>query len=277
MAKQEQVLLIDPPMELSFVGPFTSQVSSSMRLTNPSDRKVCFKIKTTAPKRYCVKPNSGVIEAKQTVQISVSLQPFEFDPNEKNRHKFMVQSMFAPEGDINQDTLWKDTDPAQLMDSKLKCTFVMPEGSEMNNGSSVGVPSSIGSAPLIKSDSEHLKQGAQPSSPKVGGDIGDVNLKRTVEEIKRLQEEASSLRQENIQLKEESLRLKRLVANKEAEGASPSALRPSSSKAAGGGSPDFSSTLVTASNPAATALSTTYIYAAVVVFVLGLILGRWVL
>ena len=54
------------------------------------------------------------------------------------------------------------------MDSKLKCTFVMPEGSEMNNGSSVGVPSSIGSAPLIKSDSEHLKQGAQPSSPKVG-------------------------------------------------------------------------------------------------------------
>ena len=38
-----------------------------------------------------------------------------------------------------------------------------------------------------------------------------------------------------------------------------------------------SSTLVTASNPAATALSTTYIYAAVVVFVLGLILGRWVL
>ena len=75
---------------------------------------------------------------------------------------------------------------------------------------------------------------------------------------------------------EESLRLKRLVANKEAEGPSPSTLRPSSSKA-GGGSPDFSSTLVTASNPAATALSTTYIYAAVVVFVLGLILGRWVL
>ena len=35
----------------------------------------------------------------------------------------------------------------------------------------------------------------------MGSDIGDSNLKRTVEEIKRLQEEASSLRQENIQLK----------------------------------------------------------------------------
>ena len=35
----------------------------------------------------------------------VSLQPFEFDPTEKNRHKFMVQSMYAPDGEINQDTL----------------------------------------------------------------------------------------------------------------------------------------------------------------------------
>ena len=24
------------------------------------------------------------------------LQPFEYDPNEKNKHKFMVQTMFAP-------------------------------------------------------------------------------------------------------------------------------------------------------------------------------------
>ena len=26
------------------------------------------------------------------------LQPFEFDPNEKNKHKFMVQTMVAPDG-----------------------------------------------------------------------------------------------------------------------------------------------------------------------------------
>lgn len=29
------------------------------------------------------------------------LQPFDFDPNEKNKHKFMVQSMIAPEGPID--------------------------------------------------------------------------------------------------------------------------------------------------------------------------------
>jgi hypothetical protein len=37
--------------------------------------------------------------------FSVSLQPFEYDPLEKNKHKFMVQSMFAPEGEIDQDKL----------------------------------------------------------------------------------------------------------------------------------------------------------------------------
>ena len=56
-----------------------------------------------------MKPNSGVVDPNTEVSIAVSLQPFEFDPNEKNKHKFMVQSMFAPEtGEINQDTLVSD-------------------------------------------------------------------------------------------------------------------------------------------------------------------------
>ena len=70
MAKQDQVLQIEPQHELTFIGPFTTAVSAVMNLKNPSDRKVCFKIKTTAPKRYCVKPNSGVIDPKQTAQVA---------------------------------------------------------------------------------------------------------------------------------------------------------------------------------------------------------------
>ena len=33
------------------------------------------------------------------------LQPFEYDPKEKSKHKFMVQTMFAPEGDADHETL----------------------------------------------------------------------------------------------------------------------------------------------------------------------------
>lgn len=88
-----------------------------MSLKNPTDSKILFKIKTTAPKKYCVRPNCGIIGPKSLIEIAsklnktsccrknieiyflaVCLQPFIFDPNEKNKHKFMVQSLVAPEG-----------------------------------------------------------------------------------------------------------------------------------------------------------------------------------
>lgn len=96
-----------------------------MKLINPTDKKILFKIKTTAPKKYCVRPNCGELEAKGVIEVAskfsfsislifiylthffppVCLQPFIFDPNEKNKHKFMVQSLVAPEGDINIEQL----------------------------------------------------------------------------------------------------------------------------------------------------------------------------
>lgn len=270
MAKQEQVLQIDPQHELTFIGPFTTAVSAVMNLKNPADQKVCFKIKTTAPKRYCVKPNSGVIDPKKTVQVAVSLQPFEYDPQEKNRHKFMVQAMFAPEGDINPDTLWKETDGSQLMDSKLKCVFVMPE----NNNSSAPAAGGV-TANGEKNSSEKCEKWVDsnkvPSkevsySPETTGDSTDKpsdTLKRSVDEIKRLQEEISALRQENLQLKEEALRQKRLASNKERNEPS----RPSQA------SEGFT---VQPMSPDATALSTTYIYAALFVLVIGIIIGKWI-
>ena len=43
-------------------GPFTDTVAASLKLDNPTDRRLCFKVKTTAPKRYCVRPNSGILD-----------------------------------------------------------------------------------------------------------------------------------------------------------------------------------------------------------------------
>ncbi|CAG2183814.1 unnamed protein product, partial [Oppiella nova] len=87
MSKQEQILVLDPKSELHFKvserccgyvltlstrtalvlstrlrprlysctdshimsGPFTDVVTSYLKLTNPCERRVCFKVKTTAP------------------------------------------------------------------------------------------------------------------------------------------------------------------------------------------------------------------------------------
>jgi len=246
-AKMNQILIIEPPNELAFYGPFTSAVTSSMKLKNPSDRKVCFKIKTTAPKKYCVKPNSGVVDPSSEVQIAVSLQPFEYDPLEKNKHKFMVQSMFAPEGEIDQDKLWKEADQMDIMDSKLKCVFMMPN-SETNNSGDIKLEGKMeASRPVL----------AQAALPK-GGDPEQLNA--AVVEIKRMNEAMSQLRQENLLLKEETMRLKRIAAASE---------KPDSSS--------YSSTTVTAVGATGEGISTLYIYAALIILIVGMILGKFFL
>nr|XP_015209178.1 PREDICTED: vesicle-associated membrane protein-associated protein A isoform X1 [Lepisosteus oculatus] len=126
MSKQEQILILDPPNDLKFKGPFTDVVTTNLKLKNPSERKVCFKVKTTAPRRYCVRPNSGVIEPGSSVTVSVMLQPFDYDPNEKSKHKFMVQTIFAPPNVSDLEAVWKDAKPDDLMDSKLRCIFELP-------------------------------------------------------------------------------------------------------------------------------------------------------
>ncbi|XP_013407433.1 vesicle-associated membrane protein/synaptobrevin-binding protein isoform X2 [Lingula anatina] len=194
VAKQEQVLQLDPATELRFKGPFTDVVTSDLNLQNPSDRKVCFKVKTTAPKRYCVRPNSGIIDPKSEVKVAVMLQPFDYDPSEKNKHKFMVQTMFAPDGPIeSQENLWKDITPDQLMDSKLKCVFEMPETTE------------------------------QPVE-------ADTELSKAKEEIKKLLREISELKEENHKLKDEGVRLRK-VAMSDTVSSTP---RPSPATPSGG-------------------------------------------
>lgn len=125
--KPEQILIIKPHNELRFVGPFNKAVTTYMTLKNPTQENVFFKIKTTAPKKYCVRPNSGFIEPRSSVEIAIILHPVYFDAKEENKHKFMVQSVIAPEGNLNAEAVWNNISPGQLMDSKLKCVFVMPE------------------------------------------------------------------------------------------------------------------------------------------------------
>jgi len=284
--KQEQILKINPPVELTFTGPFHQAVSSVMTLTNPSERKVCFKIKTTAPKRYCVKPNSGVIDPSDTVQIAVSLQPFDFDPTDKNRHKFMVQSMYAPPGEINQESLWKEADGSQLMDSKLKCLFVLPETNGgvnepmSGNRDSWQSTSGNGDSPQIKQENEDnnavrsapesgssvppsvpSRQGEMIASRPAGGDV-EIQLKKSVEKIQELNAEVSAARQDNLQLKEKILRMERLGSTTQ----DPPSTRPTGSE----------SYTLHARNPDADSLSTTYLYLALLVLVIGIILGKFV-
>ena len=50
-------------------GPFTETRTVLLTLTNIKDAPVCFKVKTTAPKQYCVRPNAGVVEPRASADV----------------------------------------------------------------------------------------------------------------------------------------------------------------------------------------------------------------
>lgn len=129
-AKPPQVLVLDPPTDLKFKGPFTAVVTAHLKLRNPSARKVCFKVKSTSPRHYCVRPSSGVIEPGSTVTVAAMLQPSYCGPSREVKHKFMVQTVFAPPDISDLEAVWRRANPRELMDSKLRCVFEAPTESD---------------------------------------------------------------------------------------------------------------------------------------------------
>ena len=77
--------LAAPPCSLSTSGHERSRLewtvrtnkaaSREVRIKNTSESKVAFKVKTTAPRHYCVRPNVGILAAYDTVAIEGSSSP----------------------------------------------------------------------------------------------------------------------------------------------------------------------------------------------------------
>lgn len=138
--KPTQILQLTPAHEITFEGPFTDVVTSYLEIKNPSEDRVCFKVKTTAPRRYCVRPNSGIVEPGKNVKIAIMLQPIEEDSQtERNKHKFMVQSTIIRD-DKSVDTVWQSAAPEDIMDSKLRCIFLSSKPSQTTAASAPSTP-----------------------------------------------------------------------------------------------------------------------------------------
>ncbi|CAK9440058.1 uncharacterized protein LODBEIA_P41580 [Lodderomyces beijingensis] len=86
------------PGALEFTGSFTKQTTEYLTLSNPTRQPLAFKVKTTAPKLYCVRPNASVLQPGESQQVSIILQGFSqpLPQDYKCKDKFLLVSVPAP-------------------------------------------------------------------------------------------------------------------------------------------------------------------------------------
>ncbi|WFD21305.1 phosphatidylinositol-binding protein scs2 [Malassezia caprae] len=126
---------INPSAQLGFPRPLTQVVKRSIYVSNSNSQPVAFKVKTTAPKQYCVRPNSGRVEPGERVEVQVLLQPLKEEPplNFKCRDKFLIQSAVISADKetlpINEFWAMQEGDKQSISEHKIRCVF-LPASSE---------------------------------------------------------------------------------------------------------------------------------------------------
>ncbi|CEL02627.1 Putative MSP domain protein [Aspergillus calidoustus] len=138
-------ILLDPA-DLGFKRPFNREVCQVLHLTNNNQDAVVFKVKTTAPKHYCVRPNSGRIEPGKHVEVQVLLQAMKDEPapDAKCKDKFLVQTV-AVTKDMefaNVSSIFEKATKSSIQERKIRVTWQpaddpSAESQEEPNGTNV--------------------------------------------------------------------------------------------------------------------------------------------
>ena len=102
------VLLNVEPSVHKFPFELKKQSSCSMKLTNKTDKHAAFKVKTTNPKNYCVRPNTGVVSPRSTCHVTIKMQAQNEAPYDMRcKDKVLVQSVYAADGAATTENIKK--------------------------------------------------------------------------------------------------------------------------------------------------------------------------
>ncbi|XP_009142320.1 vesicle-associated protein 1-2 [Brassica rapa] len=123
-------LLDIDPIDLQFPFELKKQISCSLYLANKTDDYVAFKVKTTNPKKYCVRPNTGVVLPRSSSEVLVTMQAQKEAPADMQcKDKFLLQCVVASPGvtakDVTPEMFSKEAGH-RVEETKLRVVYVDP-------------------------------------------------------------------------------------------------------------------------------------------------------
>lgn len=101
MNTERPLLMMDPNKELEFEFIQSATVTTTLNLKNIHNIPVAFKVRTTAPKAYLVRPNQGILLPGESKELSIIMQPLSEHPGDVS-HRFLVQAIPTT---LNQATI----------------------------------------------------------------------------------------------------------------------------------------------------------------------------
>ncbi|XP_020221517.1 vesicle-associated protein 1-2 isoform X3 [Cajanus cajan] len=135
MATDHKLLHVHPP-QLTFVFEPNKQSSCLLHLSNNASHHVAFKVKTTSPKKYCVRPTLGIVNPHGTCHFTVTMQAQRTAPPDFNcKDKFLLQTAVVPSGttqdQISSHMFLKDNG-SRVQETKLRVLLISPPSSPVN-------------------------------------------------------------------------------------------------------------------------------------------------
>lgn len=206
-----------PDTELVFSKPLAGNAKQTLTVTNSNaDAAIAFKVKTTSPKQFCVRPNAGRLNPGESCEVLVILQTKDGAPVDlKKKDKFLIQAIKL-DPSLNISDAWTQADQIKksspdashdiIQEKKLKCVYVFPELDSLaraNTAHSMDRPSvseldfTAASSQLgtfqLTVDSHQPQQTQQPQSQQIQSPVADQTDTQTANELKLAKDRIASL------------------------------------------------------------------------------------
>ncbi|XP_033743770.1 motile sperm domain-containing protein 2-like isoform X2 [Pecten maximus] len=129
-----RLLTISPAEELEFIIDDSGKdASDTISLKNTLPYPIAYKVKTTSPEKYKVRPCFGVAKPGSTVEVFVYLQ--QGYENTISKDRFLVMAMeVTTDSQDKLAELWKTIPKENIMEHKLRCV----QSTKTSAGQSVG-------------------------------------------------------------------------------------------------------------------------------------------
>lgn len=115
-------LITVSPEEIVFPNVLNQESVFMLKLKNTSSTPAAFKVKTTAPKNYLVKPSAGVIAGNATTEVKITLTKQSADPS-GNNDRFLVQAVKSEGGKELSKEEWQAMDKNAVQELRLHVSF----------------------------------------------------------------------------------------------------------------------------------------------------------